>query len=95
MVWLLIALVLVTLWLVALVDVIGASDMDDPGRVILGLLLIFVAPVGVILWTVLRGGRAGQIAAAAVIAIGIAFAVSMATVNHAPVHSVELTQTFR
>jgi hypothetical protein len=96
MIWVLVVMALVAVWLVALIDVIGATEMDGPGRVILALLLILMAPVGVIVWAVLRGGRVGQFAAAALIAVGIVFAVSLAAVNHAAVRSVDVvTQTYR
>jgi hypothetical protein len=52
----------VTVWIVALVDLIRATDMDPVARLILALLLILAAPVGVVVWIVVRAGRPGTLA---------------------------------
>jgi hypothetical protein len=43
------------IWLVALVDVVQARDADPTTRLLLGALLIFTAPLGVLLWALVRG----------------------------------------
>lgn len=48
---LLIGVVGFILWLFALADVLtAADDPDQNGRLLLGLMLIVVAPVGVLMW---------------------------------------------
>lgn len=51
------------LWLMAVVDLIGATDMDPVGRLIVAGALLFVAPVGVLLWLIVRKGRLGLMVA--------------------------------
>jgi hypothetical protein len=50
----LLATALAGLWIAALVDVVRGQQLDETARLILGLLLIFVAPVGMVVWVVVR-----------------------------------------
>ncbi len=61
-------LLLFGLWVVAILDLIRATDMDPTGRMILALVLIFAAPIGILIWLGVRGGPAG---AALAVAIGV------------------------
>lgn len=45
---------LVGLWVGALVDVVRAREMDDTSRLILALILILIAPVGLVVWALVR-----------------------------------------
>jgi len=58
-------LLLVGLWIVAILDLIRATNMDPTGRMILALVLIFVAPIGILLWLGVRGGPMGAVLAVA------------------------------
>ena len=60
------------LWVTAIVDVIRAAEMEPVGRLILAALLIFLAPVGVLVWMGMRGGRFGVLAATAVATVAVA-----------------------
>jgi putative effector of murein hydrolase LrgA (UPF0299 family) len=60
------------LWVTAIVDVIRATEMEPIGRLILAALLIFLAPVGVLVWVGMRGGRFGMLAATAVATVAVA-----------------------
>jgi cytochrome bd-type quinol oxidase subunit 2 len=62
-------LALVGLWIVALVDVIRADEMEQTGRLILAAVLLFAAPFGVLIWLVVRTGRVGMVLAAAMVAL--------------------------
>jgi cytochrome bd-type quinol oxidase subunit 2 len=64
-------LALVGLWIVALADVIRADDMEQTGRLILAAVLLFAAPIGVLIWLVVRAGRAGRVLAAAMVAVSV------------------------
>lgn len=75
-----IALTVLLLALIALVDLVRATDMDPVARVIVAAALILAAPVGLLLWLFVRGGRPGVFLGAALLALAftavIAFAVS-------------------
>jgi len=61
--FLLVLLAGLLLWLVAIVDLIQATDMDTTARLILAAALILFAPVGVLLWLIVRKGRVGMMLA--------------------------------
>jgi 4-amino-4-deoxy-L-arabinose transferase-like glycosyltransferase len=87
-------LVLLLVWIVALVDVVRAAEMDQTSRLILAAVLLFAAPLGVLVWMVVRGGRIGAVAAAAVAAVtvfvvaGVAYSI---TSHSGGIHMVEVT----
>ncbi|TMC49334.1 MAG: hypothetical protein E6J14_07435 [Chloroflexi bacterium] len=51
----LLILLMTVVWVVALVDVAQARDTDPTTRPLLAALLIFVAPVGLLAWALVRG----------------------------------------
>lgn len=63
---LLIFLVLLVLWIYALVDLVRAVEMELGARLIIALLLVMVAPLGIVAWLVVRAPRMGRVAAATV-----------------------------
>jgi hypothetical protein len=81
---LLIVLVTTMLMVMALLDVVRATDLDTAGRIVLGLAVILVAPVGILAWMVLRLGRSGAFLAAGVVAVVFAFGVVINQVNTHP-----------
>jgi len=44
-------------WVIAIVDILRADDLDGEMRIVWMLVLIFAWPVGVIAWIALRGRR--------------------------------------
>jgi hypothetical protein len=65
-----IALAVIGLWLVALIETItGGHGLDPAGRLILGLLLILVPPLGVLVWIGVRLHLSGHSARASVAAV--------------------------
>jgi hypothetical protein len=65
------------LWLVAIIDLIRASEMESVSRMILALVVIFMPPVGVLLWLMVRQGALGVVLAAAMMAVTVAVVVGV------------------
>lgn len=83
------------LWVAALLDVVRARDMDDTSRLIVALLLIFMAPIGMIVWAVVRGSvwRTGLLVTLG-LGIGLTTAVVVAlAIDRAPRHTVTVTSS--
>ena len=81
---LLILLVTGMLMVMALLDVVRATDLDSAARIVLGIAVILVAPVGILVWMVLRLGRSGVFLATGVVAVVFAFGVVISQVNAHP-----------
>ncbi|HEV7678685.1 MAG TPA: hypothetical protein VGQ42_08965 [Candidatus Dormibacteraeota bacterium] len=77
----------VALWVVAIVDLVRATEMEPIGRLILAAVLIFVAPIGVLVWIGVRGGRAGVLAVTAMTAVALAVAIGVAGGSHPSVQT--------
>ncbi|HXA28885.1 MAG TPA: hypothetical protein VN193_09070 [Candidatus Angelobacter sp.] len=84
------------LWVAALLDLIRATDMDPTARMILAIAVIFAAPLGVLLWLFVRGGRLGALVAVSVVALTAGLVISVAagaTASHGPVQVVQQSVT--
>lgn len=79
------------LWIVAIVDLIGASEMEPVGRLILAGLLLVAAPIGILVWLVVRQGRLGAVLAMLVVAVGVA--VVAGVISSASGHSGAVHET--
>jgi len=88
----LLSIMLVTLGLVllALLDLVRATEMDMGARAIVAAALIFVAPIGLLLWLFVRGGRTGAVVGAGLLALAATGLVAVAVGSN---HSVEMVQT--
>jgi hypothetical protein len=89
------AIVLLTLGLVlfALLDLVRATDMDMGARAIVAAALIFAAPLGLLLWLFVRGGRTGALVAAAMVAVALFVVLGVAVTSNRGVHVVESSST--
>lgn len=61
--WLLILLVLTAAWIYALIDLVRAVDMEMGARLITAFVLVFVPPVGLVIWLILRAPNRPRLAA--------------------------------
>jgi hypothetical protein len=70
-------LVLACLWLLAIFDMVLDTRLEPVQRIIVVALLIFLAPVGMLAWLLVRGGRHGPklVAAAVALTVVLAFVV--------------------
>jgi hypothetical protein len=68
-------------WVMAVLDLIRATDMEPTGRLILAAVVIFAAPIGVLLWMGIRGGRLGALAAVSIGTVAIGLAISVAAAS--------------
>lgn len=86
------SIVLITLVLVllALVDLIRATDMELGARMILAAALILVPPLGLLLWLFVRAGRTGAVLGATVIAAALFVLVGFAVGSN---HSMGVVQS--
>jgi hypothetical protein len=75
------ALAFLTLWVVAVSDVIRATEMEPLGRGILAAVVILTGPLGLVVWLVVRQGRAGVLLATALGAATAAILIGIAVVG--------------
>jgi hypothetical protein len=59
------------LWLIAVVDLIKATDMDMGGRLIIAGALLLFPPIGVLLWLLARQGKLGLAVATTLIVVTV------------------------
>jgi hypothetical protein len=87
-----IVLVGAVVWVVALVDLVRATEMDVVARVILAAALIVVPPLGMVAWLVVRAGRMGVLIAVAGAALMVAVVAGIvaATSPHGIIQSVQV-----
>jgi cytochrome bd-type quinol oxidase subunit 2 len=65
-------------WVTAVLDLIRATDMEQTGRLILAAVVIFAAPIGILLWLAVRGGRVGGLVAVSIGALAVGIVISLA-----------------
>ena len=65
-------------WVTAVLDLIRATDMEPTGRLILAAVVIFAAPIGILLWLAVRGGRVGALVAVSIGALTVGLVISIA-----------------
>jgi hypothetical protein len=63
------------LTVMALLDVVRATDLDPTARIIMALALLVVPPIGLLVWLVLRFGRPGVFIATGLFALSVAVVV--------------------
>jgi hypothetical protein len=65
------------LWIVAIVDLINAREMEPGGRFILAAVVVFVPPLGLLLWLLVRQGRFGLVLATMLTVVGLVITISV------------------
>lgn len=78
---LLLALLGGTLTVLALLDVVRATELDPTTRLVLALALILMPPIGLLVWLVVRLGRAGVLVATGLFAVAVALVVVVSEAN--------------
>lgn len=68
---LLVLLVGFFMWLIAVVDLIKATDMDLGGRLIIAGALLLLPPIGVLIWLLARQGKVGLAVATTLIVVTV------------------------
>lgn len=84
-----IVVIVLGLVLLALLDLVRATDMDPIARVIVAAALILAAPLGLLLWLFVRGGRVGAILVAALLALGVTAMIAYAVSSHRSITMVQ------
>lgn len=86
------------LWLIAVVDLVKATDMDMGGRMILAGALLLIPPVGVLLWLLARQGKLGLVVAVTLIVVTmviVAGVLTSATFQFGRVSSVQVQHSMQ
>jgi cytochrome bd-type quinol oxidase subunit 2 len=71
-------------WVYAVVDLINATEMEQTGRLILAAVVIVAAPIGVLIWMGVRGGRVGALVAMSIGAVTVGVTISVLAASISP-----------